>query len=433
MKKFLLFFAILTVFVLLMSCGNDSGSDSVSDDSTKGKANVSVAMEDDLPNCTAKREGQAFYVKKDDGYYQCQNFHWVNLVSLVDTVKTLDDLDTCTGKHEGESKIVEEEESLYTCQDGEWMNIGGKMTTEDDHPDCSKRDVQVFYVEKLDSNCTSRRECQVYYVKKLERSLICEGKKWLEYDLESCSSYALSSSSEKKDGSFAKGSSSRINDDSEYDSFRNTLTDLRDGKVYKTVTIGSQVWMTENLNYAYNVPTTSEDSSSFCYGDGSSVSDGSYLTESRVAAYCAKYGRIYLWSAAMDSAAVFSDEGKGCGYYGASCSVSGPVRGVCPSGWHLPSWLEWDTLFTNVGGTSIAIMLKSVDGINDYGFPVLPAGYRHYYGFFDDAGNNAYFWSSNVGNNEAYGMYFYDDNSYVSESYFPNSFGFSVRCVMNKF
>ena len=81
-----------------------------------------------------------------------------------------------------------------------------------------------------------------------------------------------------------------------------TLTDKRDGKVYKTVKIGFNWWMAENLNYAYLQPTGGLDSSSFCYKDS--------------AEYCEKYGRLYLWSAAMDS--------------------------VCPEGWHIPSLEEAD-------------------------------------------------------------------------------------------
>ena len=109
-----------------------------------------------------------------------------------------------------------------------------------------------------------------------------------------------------------------------------TLTDDRDGQVYKTVKIGEQWWMAENLNYAYLQPTDSLDSSSFCYKDS--------------AAYCEKYGRLYLWSAAMDSAALYSTNGEGCGF-SASCSPEFPVQGVCPVGWHVPSKDEWDTLY----------------------------------------------------------------------------------------
>lgn len=120
-----------------------------------------------------------------------------------------------------------------------------------------------------------------------------------------------------------------------------TFTDPRDGQTYKTVKIGSQIWMAENLNYeflgSYSVEGDTENlncaysegtARSYCYGNDPTN--------------CEKYDRLYTWSAAMDSAAVFGDGGKGCGY-GVKCTPTYPVRGACPEGWHLPSNAEWDT------------------------------------------------------------------------------------------
>ncbi|WP_295037419.1 FISUMP domain-containing protein [uncultured Fibrobacter sp.] len=110
-----------------------------------------------------------------------------------------------------------------------------------------------------------------------------------------------------------------------------SLTDARDGQTYKTVKIGEQIWMAQNLNYAYLVPTDEEDSSSICYEDN-----------------CALFGRHYLWSAAMDSAGVFTDNAKGCGSR-VFCSPIYPVRGICPEGWHLPDFQEFETMLFFVG------------------------------------------------------------------------------------
>ncbi|WP_275976867.1 FISUMP domain-containing protein, partial [Fibrobacter sp. HC4] len=202
-----------------------------------------------------------------------------------------------------------------------------------------------------------------------------------------------------------------------------SMTDSRDGQTYKTVTIGTQTWMAENLNYAYVKHTAEEDSSSFCYDNNPDN--------------CAKYGRLYLWSAAMDSAAVFSTAGKGCGY-GKTCSPSGTVRGVCPEGWHLPNDDEWNTLWTAVGGTSTAVLkLKSTsgwsgggDGSDSFGFAVLPAGRRYNSGSFYDEGYDANFWSSTEYDSYyAYGWFFNYNYGSVLRDNSNEGFGFSVRCL----
>ena len=82
------------------------------------------------------------------------------------------------------------------------------------------------------------------------------------------------------------------------------LKDDRDGQTYRTVKIGDQWWMAENLNYAYLQPTETLDSSSFCYDNDPEN--------------CKQYGRLYLFSAAMDSAGLFSSDAEGCGN-GAEC------------------------------------------------------------------------------------------------------------------
>ena len=119
------------------------------------------------------------------------------------------------------------------------------------------------------------------------------------------------------------------------------MTDERDGQVYKTMTISGtlydkfypkQIWMAENLNYAYLQPTSTEDSSSWC-GDNNPET-------------CKRYGRLYLWSAAIDSAAVFSEDAKGCGYFATDdewvkCPSERKIRGICPEEWRLPTYNEY--------------------------------------------------------------------------------------------
>ncbi len=144
----------------------------------------------------------------------------------------------------------------------------------------------------------------------------------------------------------------RLNPDIAYDS----IVDSRDGQIYKTVKIGNQVWMAENLNY---------------YRRGVS-----------------RTGWYYTWAHAIDSAALANDPDnpQRCGF-ARTCSIPDTVQGVCPDGWHLPTEEEWETLFDAVGGQSTAgKILKSqsgwegasANGTDDFGFSALPVGYGEY-------------------------------------------------------
>ncbi len=198
-----------------------------------------------------------------------------------------------------------------------------------------------------------------------------------------------------------------------------SFCDSRDGTVYNFVVIGTQTWMAQNLNYAYNEGTAT----SYCYSDDTSN--------------CTKYGRLYTWSAAMDSAAVFSKNGEGCGY-GVTCTATEPVRGVCPAGWHLPTYAEFETLIAAVGGESGAgVKLKSAsgwdgdgNGSDDYGFSALPAGDRSSDGDFYYAGYLAYFWSATErGTSIARSMYllYSSGDAYLYVNL--KNYAFSVRCL----
>lgn len=176
-----------------------------------------------------------------------------------------------------------------------------------------------------------------------------------------------------------------------YDPSTGILTDGRDGQKYKTTKIGKQVWMAENLNYAYLQPTADRDTSSFCYDNDP--------------ANCKKYGRLYFWSAAMDSAGVLKNDGKGkgCGL-GEICGYCGDridnIQGICPKGWHLPSDGEFYTLLRNVGSDeedqSNNLQVSGwVNGVDRYGFSALPAGkYNNFIKNFDALGIIADFWAS---------------------------------------
>ena len=238
----------------------------------------------------------------------------------------------------------------------------------------------------------------------------------------SSSAMESSSSSETTQSSSSITTATPCNVDGENNCVYGTLTDTRDGKTYKTVTIGDQTWMAENLNYAYTGVRYSyrgwgSDSTSWCYDNDP--------------ANCAKYGRLYTWAAAMDSVGTWSTNGKGCGE-DSTCSPTGTIRGICPEGWHLPDTTEWKTLFTAVGGQDDAgVKLKaqtgwydSGNGTDSFGFSALPAGYKYYDVRYFNEGNYAYFWSSTEFNSVC--AYYNDSATRGSSS---KGYGFSVRCL----
>ena len=246
----------------------------------------------------------------------------------------------------------------------------------------------------------------------------------------SSSSLAKSSSSDGSSSSSAQSSSSSVASSSsilvEYVDpstvVKGTMTDERDGQTYKTVTIGTQTWMAENLNYG---------AADSCHNN--------------YASNCTEFGLLYFWTAAMDVAGRWSTNGKGCSN-GSICSPTYPVRGVCPEGWHLPTKMEWDMLFTAVGGESTAgKMLKSTsgwtgsgNGSDAYSFAARPAGFRGYsrsYAIGGDSkmGEYAFFWTStdNLGD-DAWYMYLYYGADDAVLGIRLKEYGHSVRCVKDE-
>ncbi len=332
----------------------------------------------------------------------------------VDTVvPSFDDLSSCTRDHEGATAYVEDEDSAYVCKKGLW--VVDDSLTKAVRPDSENKSSSSAKA-KSSSNETSDSSSKA-------KSSSSKDSKSSSSDEKSSSSSSVVSTV-----SVASPCKTETEDNCEY----GTLTDDRDGQTYKTVKIGEQWWMAENLNYRYIQQTYNggvKDSSSYCYNDDP--------------ANCAKYGRLYLWSAAMDSAGIIpGNTANGCGY-GEICNLGNvKVRGVCPEGWHLPDSTEWDALRTAVGGWATAgKMLKSTEGWNDYDgtsgngsdsyfFSALPAGGRYGKGVSDFEGRTAFIWSSTERNShDAYLMNLYYDYDNAHLGYYIKYLGFSVRCL----
>jgi uncharacterized protein (TIGR02145 family) len=208
-----------------------------------------------------------------------------------------------------------------------------------------------------------------------------------------------------------------------------TFTDARDGKTYKTVKIGTQTWMAENLNY--------EAEGSRCYGEGGRVIT---LSSSEIQANCKKYGRLYDWATAMGIDREFNKEE----WNGSDVKH----QGVCPKGWHLPSNAEWDKLYRYADGDkgtespydseAAGKYLKAKSGWNEfgngedtYGFSALPGGFGNSDGVFYVIGYYGGWWNaSEKFSSGAYyrGMGYNYERAY--SSYMSKGLIFlSVRCV----
>ena len=169
----------------------------------------------------------------------------------------------------------------------------------------------------------------------------------------------------------------------------NTFIDHRDGKTYKTVEIGRQTWMAENLAYKPN--------------------NGNYWVYNNNISNLANFGYLYDWQTA---------------------------RNVCPKGWHLPSDDEWTEL-TNFVGNNPGIKLKAKsgwghngNGSDAYGFSALPGGIRDERGTFHSINFMGIWWSVTAFNtNLAVYRDLRHDISYVGKSSYNKKSGFSVRCV----
>jgi uncharacterized protein (TIGR02145 family) len=203
-----------------------------------------------------------------------------------------------------------------------------------------------------------------------------------------------------------------------------TYGTVSDGqRSYRTVAIGTQTWMAENLNYAA--------SGSKCYAEGVSGVSADSISKN-----CTTYGRLYNWATAMSLP-------LDCNSSYCYSQINAKHRGICPSGWHIPSNAEWTTLTDYVGGEETAgTKLKSTGGWNDYngnsgngtdnyGFSALPAG-GYSNGGFNYAGNSGCWWSaSEYSVSTAYSRIMNRSDADVFRNFDDETDLFSVRCVQD--
>lgn len=190
------------------------------------------------------------------------------------------------------------------------------------------------------------------------------------------------------------------------------MTD-QDGNTYKTVTIGTQTWMAENLR------TTK-------YRDGTAIPEVTDFTAwvNLSTGACCTYNN----TEDFDSIATF-----GRLYNGYAVNNS---KNIAPAGWHVPTLVEWNDLITELGGSGVAggkmkekgethWIFGNAGATNESGFTSLPAGTRCILNDFSDIGYHAYYWSSD-GNQ---GIVLFDNDIIVGTAGYHEPCGVPVRLV----
>ena len=205
-----------------------------------------------------------------------------------------------------------------------------------------------------------------------------------------------------------------------------TVTD-KDGNVYKTVQIGSQCWMAENLRVGIPIDGSLDQTNN---GIIEKYSYNNLITN------CDIYGGLYQWDEMMQYNAPNDYESFGT------------IKGICPDGWHIPTSFEINLLISYLGGTEgdVGGKLKesglshwsapNYGATNESGFTALPSGTRNEDGSFTELGEEFIMWSSqrirNSSTIDNMGLSF--DNPWYYAKMFPNSvnIGWAVRCIKDR-
>lgn len=189
--------------------------------------------------------------------------------------------------------------------------------------------------------------------------------------------------------------------------------DSRDNRSYKTVKIGHQIWMAENLAYLPSINSIHEESFTkpiyYIYGY-----HGSNINEAIITNNYKTYAVLYNFVAALKA---------------------------CPNGWHLPSHGDWDLIIDELKWNSTAGAKMKENGTNHWinnnisttnesGLTILPGGSVLHKNDWDDLGIKSNLWGSKVRDEEnAHAISLANSSSWAAGSFFPKNSGLSVRCL----
>lgn len=192
-----------------------------------------------------------------------------------------------------------------------------------------------------------------------------------------------------------------------------TIIDSRDGQVYKVVTVGSLIWMAENLNYYDTIQIPELTAHSWCFNNDVN--------------YCERYGRLYDNPVALDydstQTTVYKRYKNEEGGYD-----SLHVVGICPDGWRIPTRTEWLQL-----NSSCSVRSEKWGGNNSCGVSVNSSGYRYAYKDSTDfIAGSALYWTSSYNSASRPFMIRFEKNKVHEYNIIWRSSGLSIRCVKDK-
>lgn len=361
---------------------------------------ISEATFKDL-KCNSSLEGEYVYVIETEKIYKCDNMKWVELF--------------VSSSSETSSSSSDEDEESSSSEEPDIIAIPSSSSYEvEEESSSSEEEIEVSSSseETVEESSSSEEE---------------EDSSSSEEDVEESSSSVQPASSSTGYELISKVKPCR---NADIDTCQyGILEDTRDGKTYKTIVIGEQTWMAQNLNYDLD-----DNRRQCCYRNQDDL--------------CSRFGKLYTWAGAMDY-----DKNR-C-QDAAYCSLASH-QGICPDGWRVPVVEDWDTLWMNVGYNSENLAIDSNykykviralitdtsyitwdrSGKGDYfGFSATEHGYREsnqgsFWSLYTTP--SAYWTSDQVGttSSKAYIASMY--SSSVDFEQYSKTGQFAVRCIKNR-
>jgi uncharacterized protein (TIGR02145 family) len=198
------------------------------------------------------------------------------------------------------------------------------------------------------------------------------------------------------------------------------FTDPRDGKIYKTVQIATQCWMKENLNVGTKIngnlnQTNNGTIEKYCFAD--------------LESNCDIYGGLYQWNEMMN-------------YTSSSNTNPSGRQGICPTGWHVPSFSEYTELVSLYSPTAGGALKEAgyahwaspnAGATNISGFTALPGGHRNIDMLFNSINTDGFFWTATADENLYlyFGLSHQNDGAYFVGNIINAVMGNTIRCVRN--